>query len=402
MDTNKVGTAEKESIWSRNFLLLMGITFCSGMTAQLISTAMTPYLTYGLLLSTAIAGVLSSIYTIVSSVGRLFAGSLVDRFSRKPFIFLGFVLFGLGSFGFSMTSNLTGLIIFRVLQGLGFAVSSAACSAAAADVIPPSRLGSGLGYMSMVNALTQIIGPLLCTCLIGVSMYALPFRAAAVICVAALVVAVFTEDVFRKNKENIPKAKSGGLASIFERHALIPAGLQFLISFAFSTYMVWGFNLAVEKGFGEIQFGPLTFTGMFFAIAALGMILARAAVTKIIDRTNEYMICIPACVLGAISFLLCYGNTSAVRFMLGSALYGACLGIVQPSLNTLALKNAVANRRGAATATFMLGFDGGIGVGATAWGLILAASSYDFMLLLSSGILVLAGLLSCLLWRKTA
>lgn len=391
-----------ERIWSRNFILLMAVSFCSGMIAQLISTAMTPYLTYGLMLSTATAGVLSSIYTIVSSAGRLIAGNLVDRFSRKPFILLGFFLFGIGCVGFGGTKSLPLLICFRVLQGIGFAVTSAASSAATADVIPPKALGKGLGYMSMANALTQIIGPLLCTFLIGVGFYVLPFRVAAGISIAAILIAFFVENAFRKNHISPPNTQKRGLAEqIFEKHALIPAGLQFLVSFSFSIYMVWGFNLAMEKGFGDIAFGPMSFIGMFFAVGAAGMILIRLPVTRIVDRVNEYGLCCPACILGAISFLCCYGATNALRFMLGAALYGVCMGVVQPALNTISLKHVSANRRGAATATYMLGFDGGIGIGASAWGAVLSVGGYDTILLLGGGILAVSTAISMILWKKS-
>ncbi len=381
-----------DRLWNRNFLLLMGITFCSGMTAQLISTAITPYMTYDLALSTTITGLLSSIYTIVSSCGRLIAGNLVDRFGRRKFIFIGFGFFAVGCFFFGAVTTVALLILFRIMQGIGFAVSSSASSAATADAIPAKRLGSGLGYMSIVNALTQIIGPLACTALIGAFGYREPFTFSAVACVVACVIAVFTKELFQRQTD-APKQKSGSQRhnAIFERRAILPAILQFFISLSFSTYMVWGYNLAVYKGYGELVFfgGILTFIGMFFAVGAVGMILARLLVVRFTDRVNEYALCIPASFLGAVSCAMVRWCVSPLMFLLGGVLYGVSLGVIQPALNTRSLRGIAADRRGAAIATYMFGFDGGIGIGATAWGVIIGCTSYDFMMA-AAGVLMLA------------
>lgn len=379
-------------LWNQNYLLLIGITFCSGMTAQLISTAITPYMTYGLALSSAITGILSSIYTVVSSCGRLVAGNLVDRYGRKKFIFIGFIFFAVGCFFFGSVTSVALLILFRIMQGIGFAISSAASSASTADSIPTDRLGAGLGYMSMVNALTQIIGPLACTALIGLFSYREPFIFSSIACILACCIACFTVDLFQP-KNSPPEAKTAvhGVQHIFERNAIVPAIFQFFISLSFSTYMVWGYNLAIYKGYGDIVFGGgiLTFIGMFFALGAVGMVTARLVMARFADQINEYLICIPASLIGVVSCILVRWCVSPLMFLLGGVLYGLSLGVIQPALNTRSLRGIAPERRGAAIATYMFGFDGGIGIGATVWGIILGYASYDFMMVVA-GIIMLA------------
>lgn len=390
-------------LWNRNFLLLMGITFCSGMTAQLISTAITPYMTYGLGMETTITGVLSSIYTVVSSCGRLVAGNLVDRLGRKKFIFIGFAFFCVGCYFFGTVTTVSLLILFRIMQGLGFAVSSAASSAATADSVPAERLGAGLGYISMVNALTQIIGPLACTAMIGTFSYRLPFTFSAIACILACVIAVFTKDNFQRGGQDAVQPSSRlSLGVVFERRAVGPAVFQFLISLSFSTYMVWGYNLAVDKGYGSIQYlgGVLTFIGMFFALGAAGMVVARLVMARFVDRVNEYLSCIPASVLGVLSCVMVRWSAAPVMFLAGGVLYGLSLGVIQPALNTSALRGVPADRRGAAIATFMFGFDGGIGIGATVWGIVIGYSSYNTMMSIAGMIMLAVTIAFIVVWCK--
>ena len=127
------------NLWNRNYGLLLIITFCSGLTAQLLNTALPLYLVNALGTTTTISGVLSGLYTIVSCVARPFCGHLVDRMGRRPFIILGMSVFALGCFGFGLVTVAAMLVFFRLMQGLGFGISATASSTAASDNIPAAR-----------------------------------------------------------------------------------------------------------------------------------------------------------------------------------------------------------------------------------------------------------------------
>lgn len=375
---------------NRNYLLLIAVTFCSGLTAQLLNTTMPLFLVNALGSSTSISGLLSGLYTIIACIARPIAGIWVDRIGRRPFIIAGMILFGLSCILFGFTASVALLILFRLLQGIGFGISSTASSTAASDNIPPARLGEGLGYIGMSNSLPMLVGPSLALLLIGTDSYTIPFVCAGILCFAGAVLAILTrenESIIREVKSSAKKQKLT-LSSLYERSAVPPALITLFLALAGACVMVYGSLFAQYKGYDNIN--------AFFIVSALGMILIRILTSKVVDNFNAYLITIPSCILWAASFILMLLVDTPAMFLVAGAVYGICLGLSQTVLNTVALRGVPADRRGAASATFMFCFDDGIGFGALFWGVLidLVGGNYDVMIIAGVVMLLLAALFS--------
>ena len=375
---------------NRNYVLLIAVTFCSSLTAQLLNTTMPLFLVNALGSSTSISGLLAGLYTIIACVARPIAGIWVDRIGRRPFIVAGMILFGISCILFGFTASVALLILFRLLQGIGFGVSSTASSTAASDNIPPARLGEGLGYIGMSNSFPMLVGPSLALLLIGTDSYAVPFVWAGVLCLVGAVLTLFT----RENEEAIRQVKASArerkltLSSLYERSAVPPALVTLFIALAGACVMVYGSLFAQYKGYDNIN--------AFFIVSALGMIVIRLLTSKVVDNFNAYLIAIPSCLVWAASFVVMLLVDTPAMFLVAGAVYGICLGLAQTVLNTVALRGVPADRRGAASATFMFCFDGGIGFGSLFWGILidLAGGNYDAMIVAGVVMLVIAALLS--------
>ena len=70
-------------------------------------------------------------------------------------------------------------------------------------------------------------------------------------------------------------------------------------------------------------------------------------------------------------------------FLLAGACYGLGFGAAHPVLQAMAVRDVIPQRRGAANATFFVGFDLGIGLGSIIWGVIAEATSYPTIYLLT-------------------
>lgn len=386
-------------LFNRNFIIIIAITFCSGLTAQLMNTALPLYIVNALGGSTSISGVLSSIYTLVACVIRPISGIWVDRIGRKRFITIGMILFAVGCFGFGTVALPFALILFRIIQGVGFGISSTASGVAATDNIPPARLGEGLGYVGMCNSLPMVIGPSIALALIAALNYTSPFFFAGLLCVIALLLSfAVTERFSAGSSGNEQKGKKQNekfrLSSIFEKKALPSAGIQIFLSFAASCWMVYGSLYAQYRGYGNVS--------VFFVVSALGMVLSRLMISKIVDHANPYTLVIPTCLLWTLSFVLILLVDSSVMFLAVGVIYGVCLGISETILNMLCYRGVPAERRGAANATYMIAFDGGIGLGGLLLGFIIdaAGGNYDVMILAGIFCTAAAAVLSLLLWLK--
>lgn len=375
---------------NRNYILLIAVTFCSSLTAQLLNTTMPLFLVNALGSSTSISGLLAGLYTIVACVARPIAGIWVDRIGRRPFIIAGMVVFGVSCILFGFTAGVALLVLFRVFQGIGFGVSSTASSTAASDNIPPARLGEGLGYIGMTNSLPMLIGPSIALLLIGTGSYSVPFVWAGILCIVGAVLALFSKE----NEEVIVQVKSAAkerklaLSDFYEKSALPPAVVNLFTALAAACVMVYGALFAQYKGYNCIN--------AFYVVSALGMILIRILTAKVVDKVNAYLIAIPACLAWAVSFAAMLIVDHSVMFLVAGAVYGICLGLSQTVLNTVALRGVEADRRGAASATFMFCFDGGIGFGSLFWGILIdfAKGNYDAMIIAGIVMLVIAAALA--------
>jgi EmrB/QacA subfamily drug resistance transporter len=99
-------------------------------------------------------------YTLVFAGLLLTAGSLGDRFGRRPALQFGFVVFGLGSLASAMASSPTMLIFSRGFMGIGGAFIMPATLSIITNVFPARERGKAIGVWAATAGLGAALGPL--------------------------------------------------------------------------------------------------------------------------------------------------------------------------------------------------------------------------------------------------
>jgi MFS family permease len=117
---------------------------------------------------------------------------------------------------------------------------------------------------------------------------------------------------------------------------------------------------------------------VFFYFSAAFMCLSNLYTARYSDRMHALKLMVPCLLVGAIcNVLLAYAQGNAgLLFPIAGACYGFSLGIAFPMLNQIAVKASPPSRRGAASATFYLAMDIGVGGFSVIWGWALDVVSF--------------------------
>ena len=387
---NPRGESPREQLWSTTFVLVVVSTLCCFMVGQGLNSSTSVYVAlYGG--TAAYAGVLAAVFSGAAAVVRLLSGPLIDGRGRRIVMLAGFAVLIVGTVGPLFTHDVAPFVVFRILQGAGFSAVTTASATAAADALPASRMGEGIGYYGLGQAIAMSIGPAFALALVSMDPAENLFIGATAAAALGLALIFFCryekhpemlpeEAVYRREREEkrtrSEGAKSEGarregfISRIFEKRAL-PGTLPTLViapAFGFVIFFVglYGTSLGVGNA------------GLFYTLSAVSMVIVRLKSGAFMDRFAPIKILPVALAFGVVAFamLIACGTVldgSPARdavFYLAGIVYGPCIGIVNPLNQAVAVKNTPPERWGAANALFQLAIDVGIGGACVIWGLV--------------------------------
>ncbi|WP_228282795.1 DHA2 family efflux MFS transporter permease subunit [Brevibacterium atlanticum] len=103
----------------------------------------------------------TSAYLLAYVVPLLITGRLGDRFGPKRVYLVGLVIFTLSSLWCGLSTSVGGLIIARVVQGIGAASMTPQTMAVITRIFPPDRRGAAMGMWGAVAGIATLVGPIL-------------------------------------------------------------------------------------------------------------------------------------------------------------------------------------------------------------------------------------------------
>ncbi|WP_264739461.1 MFS transporter [Cytobacillus firmus] len=367
----KKQNAGSEKIWSRDFVLILMSNFFIFLGFQMTLPTI-PLFVEKLGGNDQLIGIVVGIFTFSALLLRPYAGHTLETKGRRFVYLTGLAIFVLsvGSFGF--VNSLIFLFVLRIVQGFGWGFSTTASGTIATDLIPAKRRGEGMGYFGLSGNIALAFGPTLGLALAGVISFKLLFIICALLGLAALVLSSRIR-YKQAEKQSVPLKRW----DIYEKSALRPSFLLFFITVTFGGIASFLPIYSAQKGIGGIHW--------YFLLFAIALMISRTFAGRLYDQRGHQAVFLPGAVLIlAAMFLLAWLPNSMIMYI-AAILYGLGFGSVQPALQAWSVKEALANRRGMANATFFSFFDLGVGIGAMVFGQIAHLFGYSSIYMTAAG-----------------
>ncbi|WP_166980184.1 DHA2 family efflux MFS transporter permease subunit [Paramicrobacterium fandaimingii] len=114
-------------------------------------------------LDTTIESVLwvTSAYLLAYAVPLLITGRLGDRFGPKKLYLIGLALFTVASAACGLSSDITMLIVARVVQGFGASMMTPQTMAVITRIFAPDKRGAAMGLWGATAGVASLVGPIL-------------------------------------------------------------------------------------------------------------------------------------------------------------------------------------------------------------------------------------------------
>jgi len=368
-----------ERLWTKGFVLLCLVNFASWLSFNMVMPIMVKYVdSLGIPLS--LGGIITGLFAFAALFSRPFSGILVDKADRKKIVIFSTLLMGMALYAYSVASGAIGIILFRIMHGLAFGVSTSASLVAVGDSVPEKRLNKALTYFGMTSILSMAIGPGIGIWISNTFGFALCFRIGALCLATAAAIMVFyprneNEKVQASGEKRGSAGGRSGVGALIETKVL---GLC-LINLVFTLFVgeinaflsIFGKTIGIEN------------VSMHFTVSAIVIIMSRFflarddSIPSLARKLTWGFFC------AALSLVIIALADNLFWLVLAGGVKAIAQGVGQPVLQILTFHSVRNERRGRAGSTLYIGGDLGQTLGPVMGGIAADAFGYRAMFLLT-------------------
>lgn len=341
-------------MFSRDIILILTASFFYMSSPMLVTPLITGF-AGSLGASAALMGMTGGLMYLCSLFCRPFVGNLSDKISKYKLSLIGAGLMTLSCLGYIVAPNPVFIIAARIVNGIGFACCSVCMTTWMSNLLPRDRIGSGMGFYGIMNALGMAISPGL-----GVFIYQVfGYRPAFMIAMGFAVLTVLIIHFISDRGEPVTSTKADQKREklqIIDKN-VAPIALIIML-FAIPYFMTQAFLVKYVE-----TRGLNVNVTLFFPAYAIILIVLRFILKESFDRLpfQTFLFTGALCATASIICLtFMNGNIillTAAAFMAGS--YGIMCSVSQSTAILLAGEG----KRGLANSTYYIGLDLGMSLG---------------------------------------
>lgn len=282
-----------------------------------------------------------AVFFLGFALGQTFFGPILDRFGRKPPLYISLTIYILASIGCALAPTIEVLAAMRFVQAVGACAGAVSSRAMVRDLFDPKESARVFSALMLVMGVAPILAPLLG----GYVMAAFGWRAIfwtlalfGVLCFAGMALRLpETHDESKRRPLHLGTILRG-YASLFGHRTY----LCYALTGGFAMAGMFAYIAGSPFVFIEIYGIPPQDYGWFFGANALGFVLVAQVNARLIRhfemtrilRTGNFIQTLFGVVLAALAL-----TGMGELYGLAGALFGyiACIGLVLPNASALAM-----------------------------------------------------------------
>ncbi|MEU4932944.1 MFS transporter [Streptomyces yokosukanensis] len=374
-NTSLSGAATSQSIASRQMILLLLVSFGSFIGFYLLLSVIPLYVAAGGAGASG-AGAATGAMMLATVLTELAVARLVAEFGYRAVASAGLLMLAASAAALTLSERMPLVLAVCLLRGAGLAIVAVVGPALTAELVPPERRGEGLGLYGAAVGVPAVIGLPLGVWLSGHLGFHLVFLISAGVSVATLVAA-----------PGLPaqqgRERHGGVLGGFRGSGLVRPTAVFA---AFTVVA------GVVETFLSLAMPAKAHAWVPLALLAQSAVtpFARWGAGRLGDRRGSGPLLVPAVFTAAVGAAGLVWVASPLAVIAGMALFGIGFGIGQNATLALMVERVPRSEFGKASALWNLAYDGGFGIGAVGFGLLIGPVGYPAGFAVTALVLIVA------------
>ncbi|MFS0752189.1 MFS transporter [Oceanobacillus sp. 1P07AA] len=385
-----------EKIWTKSFISISLVQLLIFLSFYALLTTLPIYVIDQLGGNEAEGGLVVTAMLLAAIIVRFFSAKLLDKIGKKQGLVISVTIYMITSFLYLFIESYTSLLVLRFFHGFSFGIITTATGAIAADIIPASRKGAGLGYFAMAMNVAVVLGPFIGLTLIQYVSFQTLFIILGVLMIVALINSMMVQvEESIVIKENTIKKQRLSIHDFIETRALPIAIIASLASLSYASVMSFISVYATSIGLASAA-------SFFFLVFAAVMLITRPYIGRSFDLKGPRFVLLPCLTFFAIGLIALSITNSSWMLLLAAGLIGLGYGSILPGFQTIAIQTSPENRSSHATSTFFILYDLGIAIGSFVWGLIVSGIGFSNLYLVAAAIVIVALFLFEFYYRRSS